>query len=100
MPFKPLKVDPNALGEFDNDRVSFGAAVANAGDLLACFYYPLSEEESRGQLGIVAGGPHRDGDRPMRAAGRAKSDLKRLFDGKRVRELVVVRAGFNTSNGG
>src|SRR5947209_727362 len=72
------------------------ALVADVLDVVGLGDDPLGEEETRGQLAVIARCPHGDRDHPRRPASGdigGEADLQWFLDGKRVREAGGGRAG-------
>src|SRR5437588_481352 len=92
VPPEALLIDPHTRPqEHVDDIVSLLAveravgAVINAIDLLGGLHDAFGEEEAGGQLEVVSGRPHRDGDLQGRlVAAKAQSDFERLLDRERV----------------
>ena len=92
IPFDELEIERNSVAQHHSDDVevlldiAFGA-VADPGDITLFFDDSLRQQETRRQVRVVPGGPHRHGDGTLLPAIRflpAESDFKRLFSGDRV----------------
>jgi|ERR1043166_9004573 hypothetical protein len=69
---------------------------------MAVAKYAFGEQESSRQLGVAAGGSHRDGDRREARLVRIaplESDLERLLDGEQVCRQTVAAAALDLDAG-